>query len=1201
VAVLRRDRFVTVDRFIDGLRLAASSVVRVTMTRDEGEPQALCSGWFITPHLIIVPGYSVLSRANAEEARLHVEVRSGGRVAWESAIQGPPETVGVGALAAAPDDPALALLSVTNPEPERVLTLCFEAPAEGDLVTLVHYPAHSPDPAISPGRIRSIGAGLLLYDASTAAGSSGAPVLDQAFRVVGIHVGRHSSGEVNQGTSRAALIDLLRTAKSWPTIAGHHRIADDTSATDTIKQRPVAPATAVEPALVRAAVTVGFERASLSESEQARLRTLVADPSAPRWTLRPADRRAIITAVGSLSVLASARRPGTGVSPVQRVVDSILKGPPYDWATAEEDTLGGWIQAVRWFEGVAPDLPTPSQVAKLLERRRVRSRLARIAGPGFRGRSFELQHLREWAESDRGPLMLTGVGGIGKSALVARFAEEMPQDTLLLWLDFDRADLAPDDADSVIAAIADQAEAQVEGFVKPRPAVGDWESGGSALGIALAPALRSLPPPVLVLDSFEAAQYAERYQELWPVLERLSEWMPALRVIVTGRAPVPDLVLGGRQAVHVHLNGLAEEDARAWLQEKGVTNPSTQARVLEVANGIPLILLLAVHYLEKGGSLSDVPDDLPAAIVAGYLYDRILDRVQKGEFKPLASGALVLRRLSADMIEPVLGGLVTFPAGDPEEWVVELSREVGLVEGCDVLRLRPEVRAATLELLERDRPDLVRKIDERAAGWYASQASDQPEIAAELVYHLLRLGRVADAAKAWRDGAGSFLMYADGEIRHDEARAWLQTRLGMQAQTSAAFSVETWEQAAVERIRLVRGRKHDRAVKEILKEHHDRTDASPLVFHEAFELRRAGDPHAARALLDSAGDTGGTVGRDRRALRALLAADSGDLRAADALLTSLESPEQWTDRQSGQLDALTIQAARIQLTTDIESEARLLSASLDSVSRPALPELAPVDVVLPMLKLRLRHSSSIEVGGDRIPLYDQLALPKLLTQVVDESRRQHLASFPRELSPRPGQVDARRSALERWTKGEAWTGPAAASSPAPDPLVQVVARLADLGWRRWWLAANGGFLSRAYQLARDETQSRMPATLPIVGTLAIFALRLGPSQLFGFEGPLGFVIQRHPAAREVVQMSLDRWQRLRPILDAGVSELIDWDRYVRTHESTVSVLAWEFMTQRLRMRWLSDASESAFILSMLAPDPLQTLVADLAGQFDRPA
>ncbi len=398
MAVLRRDRFVTVDRFIDGLRLAASSVVRVTMTRDEGEPQALCSGWFITPRLIVVPGYSVLSRANAEDARLHVEVRSGGRVTWESAIQGAPETVGVGALAAAPDDPALALLSVTNAEPERVLTLSFDAPAEGDLVTLVHYPAHSPDPTISPGRVRLIGAGLLLYDASTAAGSSGAPVLDQSFRVVGIHVGRHSSGEVNQGTTRAALIDLLRTATSWPTIAEHHRIADDTSATDTIKQRPPAPTVAVEPALVRAAVTVGFERASLSESEQARLRTLVADPSAPRWTLRPADWRAIITAVGSLRVLASARLPGTALSTVQRVVDSILEGPTVRLGERggehprRVDTSGAMVRRrrARSAHGVpgrqAPRTPPRAQPAGANRRPRVPRPQFRAAAPAGVGR-----------------------------------------------------------------------------------------------------------------------------------------------------------------------------------------------------------------------------------------------------------------------------------------------------------------------------------------------------------------------------------------------------------------------------------------------------------------------------------------------------------------------------------------------------------------------------------------------------------------------------------------------------------------------------------------------------------------------------------------------------------------------------------------------------------------------------------------------
>ena len=874
-----------------------------------------------------------------------------------------------------------------------------------------------------------------------------------------------------------------------------------------------------------------------------------------------------------------------------------MKGPPYDWTNAEEETLGGWIQAVRWFEGVAPGLPSASQVAKLLERRRVRSRLAKIAGPDFRGRARELGQLRSWAVDPQGPLVLTGVGGVGKSALVARFAQELTSDTLLLWLDFDRADLAPDDADSVMAAIADQAATQLDGFEKPRPAVGDWQSGGSALGIALAPALVSQPPPVLVLDSFEAAQYAERYQELWPVLERLCQWLPSLRVIVTGRAPVPGLILGGRGAVQMHLKGLDVEDARVWLQEKGVAAPVILDRVLELADGIPLILWLAVRYLEKGGSVADVPRDLPGAIVAGYLYDRILDRVQNGEFKPLASGALVLRRLSADMLAPVLGGLVDFPPGEPAEWVVELSREVGLVEGCDILRLRPEVRAATLELLERDRPEFVRQIDQRAADWYASQAIDQPDIAAELVYHRLRLGLVDDAAQAWRDGAGSFLMYADEEIRDTAARQWLLSRLGTAAPQET--SVETWEQTAAERIRQVRGRKHDRAVKEILKERQDRTDASPLVFHEAFDLRQAGNVEAAQALLERSGDAPGAIGRDRRALRALLAAERGDRGAADALLAGLESADQWADRASGPIDALTVQAARVRLTVNVEGEVRLLASARDRGAKLVLPQLAPVDVVLPELKQLLRLGGSIELGIEPIVLDGGPQLPEL-TQAIEKARHLHLTSFLASRTAEPSaNIEARRDALRKWTHGEAWAWTGGEPAQPSLSVERTAGLLAELGWRRWWLVANGGFLSRAYAHGRDQSQTGAPSTLAILGTLALFVIRLGHSMLVGRDGPIGSVLQRHPAAREIASMTVGRWQQVKPILEAGVSPSVDWDRHVRPYGGSVMFLSEELMSHRFS--WLTDPSESAFVLSLVAPDPLQQLVANLAGQFDRPA
>src|SRR5262249_12410866 len=160
--------------------------------------------------------------------------------------------------------------------------------------------------------------------------------------------------------------------------------------------------------------------------------------------------------------------------------------------------------------------------------------------------------------------------------------------------------------------------------------------------------------------------------------------------------------------------------------------------------------------------------------------------------------------------------------------------EMALVEGGSVLIPRAEVRSATLWLLEHDRPELVRQVDARAAEWYARDGAETPEDAAELVYHRLRLGEVARAEQAWRDGCGAFLPYAADAIRDPAARAWLQQRLG--AVVGAPRPLIVWEHDAVERIRSARGRKLDRAVGEILRERAERSEQSPLVFHDAYEL-----------------------------------------------------------------------------------------------------------------------------------------------------------------------------------------------------------------------------------------------------------------------------------------------------------------------------------------------------------------------------
>jgi Trypsin-like peptidase domain len=1173
-----------IDDLTGALQHLARSVMRVgPNSSDPSGMQIRCAGWFIAPTLVLVPGYAVTS----PQTDSRMEVLEQGEQPWRTVATEAPELLGLGLLPQARSEPALALLRVETASPERVLPLSFDFPTQGDPICLVHFPLGILKASASFGQVISVDELFVTYDADTQPGSGGAPILDASWRVVGLHIGSVEGNQANQGLTRGALLKALRESKHWSEIAEQHRLADYAAAKATLQESAPAPEPPqADPGLVRAALTASIDPQSLAPEQEAQLRNLVVDANAPRWVLRAAERRRIISAVGSLNGLRKLKPQARRVEAedaLQQVIDAILKGPPYRLADLDEDALGWWIQAVRWFEPVEKGLPTPAEIARELERRRVRSRLDKVVGPDFQGRKTELAMLRKWYQRGAGPLLLTGIGGIGKSALVARFASQLNSNTLLLWLDFDRADLAPDDAVSVLAAIADQASVQVDGIEKPQIGEGGWQNPARTLGGQLSRGTSPALAPLLVLDSFEAAQYAQRYQALWPVLEEISRALPKLRVCVTGRAPVPGLTLRGRAAQVQRLDGLAPVDARQWLRSRGVTEPNVLEEVLARADGIPLILRLALRLIEVGGKVSDLPRDLPAQIKAGFLYDRILDRVQNPDFKPLATGLLVLRRFTADMIKPVLDGLVPFPPGEPSDWFVELAREMSLVAGGGALEQRSEVRAATLWLLERDQGDLVRSVDESAARWYSDHAEDT-ESAAELVYHRLRLGDVAGAAQAWRDGCGAFLTYAADDIRDPAARAWLEDRLG--GAPDRERSTATWEQDAAERIRSVRTRGVRRVAGEILRERSERTDNSPLVFHEAFELRAGGQGPAACEVLDHAGYSSGPVGRDRYALRALLALDAGDRRMADALLARIQDKAQWTDRTTRDVDALAVLAARINCTVALEDERTLLNQSDDGWEH-VRSVLSPVDVNSPRLQEMLRSSGTLERTPELLSLEPNSLASRLLA-CLDQERA---ITAPAE----PAVVRSQRMwLLESWARGESWGPPELTLRDfgLSGPHDAIIPQLADFGWHRWWLAARTDFLSRAYRLCTGETATASPVGPAIMGTLALFAHHF---QTFGLGSDISIydALHKSPLAHGAIRLPNEAWPQLKKILQWSVDPLPNWDEFVRDQGD--DFIAWGRDLIDFRSKASARADPGPFLLFLFASVPLERLVEDLAG------
>lgn len=133
----------------------------------------------------------------------------------------------------------------------------------------------------------------------------------------------------------------------------------------------------------------------------------------------------------------------------QRSAQSICAFPPYYLESPDIDELSWWVKAVRWFDTVTElsGLPAPVQVARALERRRAPERLAQTNGKTYLGRSAEMKTLPDRFEvrTER-VAVLTGVGGMGQSALAAKFAFVLDAKCSLVWLDCERGALAAGDA-----------------------------------------------------------------------------------------------------------------------------------------------------------------------------------------------------------------------------------------------------------------------------------------------------------------------------------------------------------------------------------------------------------------------------------------------------------------------------------------------------------------------------------------------------------------------------------------------------------------------------------------------------------------------------------------------------------------------------------------------------------------------------------
>ncbi|MFH8250173.1 hypothetical protein ACH3VR_07400 [Microbacterium sp. B2969] len=640
--------------------------------------------------------------------------------------------------------------------------------------------------------------------------------------------------------------------------------------------------------------------------------------------------------------------------------------PSLEDQTVEE--LQGTAIASDWLARTNVKLPRSVEAKAQQSIDAMLNPLRLLVADGVFGRDHELAVLADYAEvlspssrakgavrrvkrilnlTDKPPLVIHGLGGVGKSTLVARFVLDHVDAGAsyrfpFAYLSFDRPELQLEQPLTLLAEAATQLAALFPDVASDAAAVA--ESTRGAVASALLTSLsdrraskvswstargytdrdvdvlldrfaqlvaaatgRHQLPTVWVLDTFEVAQRQSPVaaDELWDFLERLQRACPRLRVVICGRTPIE-----GRRTRSLALGNLTPAAAHDLLRTQLAPLDLPDSFIAGVAQAVPphpLSLRLAVLLIRREAELGlatderrrDVLFQLEGANVQGVLYRRVLAHIEDPDVRRLANPGLVVRRITPDVIQDVLAkpcGLGAIDRDAATALFDKLQREVAVVipiEGGTLIQ-RPELRKLMLPLVTHDDPELVAKLRRAALAFYRRRGSVEDKV--EELYYRLALGQsTATLDKSFDPEAARVLMEAVDEFP-PSSQVYLANRIGVTVDPAILHEADdlSWARQAVLSSRRLLDSGRAEAALEIVT---GRRNDTIVPFTGAIEVEALASLHrtdealtAARATLKWATEHHDSdTFIDVALLAARIAEDAGDTTAALSLLSQAES------------------------------------------------------------------------------------------------------------------------------------------------------------------------------------------------------------------------------------------------------------------------------------------------------------------------
>lgn len=674
-----------------------------------------------------------------------------------------------------------------------------------------------------------------------------------------------------------------------------------------------------------AALLYQFDRAELEdllqkhfkeELSDADFEALVQNCSAGdepgRHILEDFERNKVIRRLDSdhaLTGLVRKLRFSTDDDPFQRLLFDYLEGtaPPLSELKVDEMAIARKI--VTWLKGTSLKVPDEKEIHACIKREELLEPFLLIT-KNFQGRETELDFIRNYvnkkpdaAKGRKDPLLISGIGGIGKSTVIAKFildhhAGKQKGAIPFIYLDFDRPgysiseplelgaeglrQLSVQFPDPEISLLMDDIRKDIQIYLQnDKDGKGSAQSGttvatrgvfyGSASRYLLQyqGALNKFKEPILVvLDSFEEAQFRASPSDLTKLFDffkEISYFIPTMNLIIVGR---DDLIETDVEFTRYKIGEFDRKAADGFLLSRGVQDAYIREQLVRQLGGNPLSLKLGASHVLKlmaenpGAKLERLDalfDGIDRERIQEQLVRRNLVHV-KGELaRKVAFPGLLVRKISPEILQKVLAepcGLGVIDDNQAQSIFSSLAEQDFLVtREKGSLVFRKDLRVALYDLILKEYGERANRIHDLAVAFYAGRP--EPDNRAEYLYH--RLKRGDDPEICTQLYSQDMRPYIENALTELPLNAYIRLAalmgLTVGEEAAANASLPEWEDYMIAQIKDILEDGDESGLhrkKKMLMARAERTYTTRLYYFEALMHLRLGEFEETREILAKA-------------------------------------------------------------------------------------------------------------------------------------------------------------------------------------------------------------------------------------------------------------------------------------------------------------------------------------------------------------